>query len=80
MPFGLDCQNVFGTYRGYMYDQCGKLLFAKCECTMILASISILVLAILASWHVCAKYDNLLLDSGCNKINSPKSIEWIDRM
>ena len=33
------------------------------------------VLAILASWHVCAKYDNLLLDSWCNKINSPKSIE-----
>jgi hypothetical protein len=36
---------------------------AKCECKMILASISIQVLAILASWHVCAKYDNLLLDS-----------------
>jgi hypothetical protein len=35
---------------------------AKCECKMILASISIQVLAILASWHVCAKYDNLLLD------------------
>jgi hypothetical protein len=32
---------------------------AKCECKMILASISIQVLAILASWHVCAKYDNL---------------------
>jgi hypothetical protein len=45
-----------------------------------LASISIQVLAILASWHVCAKYDNLLLDSWCNKINSPKSIEWIDWM
>jgi hypothetical protein len=28
---------------------------------MILASFSIQVLAILASWHVWAKYDNLLL-------------------
>jgi len=51
---------------------------ARCECKMILASISIQVLAILASWHVWANYDNLLLASWCNKINSPKSIEWID--
>jgi hypothetical protein len=36
---------------------------AKCECKMILVSISIQVLTILASWHVWAKYDNLLLAS-----------------
>ena len=36
---------------------------AKCECKMILASISMQVLAILASLHVCVKYDNLLLAS-----------------
>ena len=57
------------------YLQCGKLLLAKCECKMILASISIQVLAILASCHVFAKYNDLLLDSWCNKMNSPKSIE-----
>ena len=49
----------------------------KCKCKMILASISIQVLAILASWHVCVNYDNLLPDSWCNKINSPTSIEWV---
>ena len=36
---------------------------AKCECEMTLASIYIQVLAILVSWHVCLKYDKLLLDS-----------------
>lgn len=35
--------------------------FIKCECKMILASISIQVLVILASWHVWEKYVNILL-------------------
>jgi hypothetical protein len=52
--------------------QCGKPLLVKSECKMILASISIQVLIILASSHVWTRYDNLLLASWCNKINSPK--------
>ena len=41
---------------------------AKCEYKMILASIPIQVLAILASWHVWAKYDNLL----CSQVDVTK--------
>jgi hypothetical protein len=44
-----------------------------------LANISIQILAILASWHVWAKYDNLLLASWCIIINSPKLNELIER-
>ena len=55
--------------------QCGKPLLVKSKCKMILASISIQVLIILASSHVWTRYDNLLLASWCNKINSPKLIE-----
>jgi hypothetical protein len=45
--------------------QCGKPLLANSPnvSKMILANISIQILAILASWHVWAKYDNLLLAS-----------------
>jgi hypothetical protein len=46
-----------------MFLQCGKPPLAKCKCKMILASTFSQVLAILASWHVWAKYDNLLLAS-----------------
>lgn len=40
---------------------------AKSECKIILPSISIQVLAILASSHVWVRYNNMLLASWCNK-------------
>ena len=45
---------------------------AKIKCKMILVSISIQKLAILVSSYVWVRYNDLLLPSLSNKINSPK--------
>jgi uncharacterized membrane protein YjgN (DUF898 family) len=65
---------IWSDLKGKYQLQCGKPPLAKSDCKMILAIITIQVLAILVSSHVWVRYNNLLLASWCSKINSLKSI------